>query len=225
MLNEGIVINGSYTDDGLPVGGPVSVQWGLISGPQQPDVVDNEVLSLEVLFPVEGTYELILIVNDGELDGYDLVTVDVGPERNKAPVVNAGPDQGITLPNDSVTLVGAFTDDGLAPGGPVTTLWTQVDGPAPATIDALPAIADAIGHRADVLLDGGIRRGTDIIKALALGARATLIGRPVLWGLAAGGAAGVARVLELLCQEIDRGMALSGCPSIPDISADLLRPM
>jgi 4-hydroxymandelate oxidase len=95
---------------------------------------------------------------------------------------------------------------------------------APATIDALPAIADAVGARADILLDGGVRRGTDVIKALALGARAVLIGRPVLWGLAAGGQAGVMRVLELLRAEIDLAMALCGCPSIADIKADLLQP-
>jgi 4-hydroxymandelate oxidase len=95
---------------------------------------------------------------------------------------------------------------------------------APATIDALPAIADAVGGRADILLDGGVRRGTDVIKALALGARAVLIGRPVLWGLAAGGQAGVMRVLELLRAEIDLAMALCGCPSIADIKADLLQP-
>lgn len=95
---------------------------------------------------------------------------------------------------------------------------------APATIDALPAIADAIGDRAEILLDGGIRRGTDVIKALAYGARAVLIGRPVLWGLAADGEDGVAQVLSLLRDEIDLAMALCGCPTISDITADLLHP-
>jgi 4-hydroxymandelate oxidase len=82
----------------------------------------------------------------------------------------------------------------------------------PATAEALPAVVEAVGGRLDVLVDGGIRRGTDVLKALALGASGVMIGRPVLWGLAAGGAAGVQRVLELLLSELDIALALSGCP-------------
>ncbi len=93
---------------------------------------------------------------------------------------------------------------------------------APATIDALPPIVDAVDGRGDVLLDGGVRRGTDVIKALALGARAVLLGRPILWGLAAGGAAGVGRALELIRDELDLAMALCGCPTVADIGRDLL---
>jgi 4-hydroxymandelate oxidase len=95
---------------------------------------------------------------------------------------------------------------------------------APATIDVLPAIAEAVDGRADILVDGGVRRGTDVIKALALGAQAVLLGRPVLWSLAAGGEAGVRHMLTLLRDEIDRAMALCGCISPADITADLLRP-
>lgn len=95
---------------------------------------------------------------------------------------------------------------------------------APATIDALPAIAEAVAGRAEIVLDGGVRRGTDVIKALALGARAVLIGRPVLWSLAVGGQAGVEHMLSLLRAEVDLAMALCGCPSVADITADLLRP-
>ena len=76
--------------------------------------------------------------------------------------------------------------------------------------DALPAIVDAVGDQIDVLVDGGIRRGTDVLKALALGADAVLIGRPVLCGLAVGGASGVQRVLEILLAELDTGLALTG---------------
>ena len=76
--------------------------------------------------------------------------------------------------------------------------------------DALPAVLDAVGDQLDVLVDGGIRRGTDVLKALALGARAVMIGRPVLWGLAADGAAGAAQVLEILLAELDSALALSG---------------
>jgi 4-hydroxymandelate oxidase len=76
--------------------------------------------------------------------------------------------------------------------------------------DALPAIVDAVGDQIDVLVDGGIRRGTDVLKALALGADAVLIGRPVLCGLAVGGADGAQRVLEILLAELDTGLALTG---------------
>ena len=93
---------------------------------------------------------------------------------------------------------------------------------SPATIDVLPAISDAVGGRCEILLDGGIRRGTDVLKAIALGASAVLIGRPVLWGLSVGGEAGVRRVLSLLRDEIDLAMALAGAPRVTDISSDLI---
>jgi 4-hydroxymandelate oxidase len=93
---------------------------------------------------------------------------------------------------------------------------------SPATIDALPAVVDAVAGRCDVLLDGGVRRGTDVIKALALGARAVLIGRPVLWGLAVAGQAGVALALEILADELDRALALCGCPRVTELDRDLV---
>jgi 4-hydroxymandelate oxidase len=83
--------------------------------------------------------------------------------------------------------------------------------------DALPAIVDAVGDRLDVLVDGGIRRGTDVLKALALGARAVLVGRPVLWGLALDGAAGAQRVLETLLRELDNALALAGAPRAAEL--------
>jgi 4-hydroxymandelate oxidase len=82
----------------------------------------------------------------------------------------------------------------------------------PAGADALPGIAEAVGDRVDVLVDGGIRRGTDVLKALALGARAVMIGRPVIWGLAVDGANGVRSVLELILAEFDVALALAGVP-------------
>lgn len=97
----------------------------------------------------------------------------------------------------------------------------QLDTAIP-TIRALPEVVDAVAGRAEVLLDGGVRRGTDVIKAIALGARAVLVGRPVVWGLAAGGEGGVRRVLDLLKAEIDLAMALCGCPTVADISRDLV---
>jgi 4-hydroxymandelate oxidase len=90
--------------------------------------------------------------------------------------------------------------------------------------DALPAVLDAVGDRIEVLVDGGVRRGTDVLKALALGARAVLIGRPVLWGLAVDGAAGVQRVLEILLDELDRALALAGCPRATDLTREFVTP-
>src|SRR5256886_4151207 len=80
------------------------------------------------------------------------------------------------------------------------------------TIDALPEIVEAVGGRIPVLVDGGIRRGTDVVKALALGARAVLVGRLVVWGLAVAGEEGARRVLELLLADIDIALALVGAP-------------
>ena len=92
-----------------------------------------------------------------------------------------------------------------------------------ATATALPEVVDAVGGRIDVLVDGGIRRGTDIVKALALGAQAVLIGRPPLWGLAAGGADGVQHVIELLANEFDNALALLGATSRRELDRSLLK--
>ena len=97
----------------------------------------------------------------------------------------------------------------------------QLDG-APATIDALPAIAEAVDGRIPILIDGGIRRGGDVVKALALGAKACLVGRPQLWGLAVAGEAGVAHMLSIYRQEIDRVMGLIGVTNIAAINRDIL---
>ncbi|WP_213451968.1 alpha-hydroxy acid oxidase [Rhizomonospora bruguierae] len=97
----------------------------------------------------------------------------------------------------------------------------QLDG-AIATADALPAVAKAVGGRLPVLVDGGVRRGTDVLAALALGADAVLVGRPVLWGLAAGGADGVRRVLDLLREDLDRALALAGARCPAEVTADLV---
>lgn len=98
----------------------------------------------------------------------------------------------------------------------------QLDG-LPGSIEVLPEIVAEYAGRASILLDGGVRRGNDVLKALALGADAVLVGRPYLYGLAAGGEAGVDRVLEIFRNEIDRAMALVGVTSIADIDADLVR--
>lgn len=97
----------------------------------------------------------------------------------------------------------------------------QLDG-AVASFDVLPRIRDALPESMELLVDGGVRRGADVVKALALGARACLIGRPQLWGLAVAGEAGVAHVLDIYRREIDRVMGLCGITRIADIGPDLL---
>jgi 4-hydroxymandelate oxidase len=92
----------------------------------------------------------------------------------------------------------------------------------PATIDALPAVVDRVAGRVPVLVDGGIRRGTDVIKALALGASAVLIGRSYCYGLGVAGAAGVQRVIELLRQELVMTMMLCGTPNIASIGRNAM---
>jgi 4-hydroxymandelate oxidase len=98
----------------------------------------------------------------------------------------------------------------------------QLDG-VTASIDALPEVVDAVAGRIEVLMDGGVRRGTDILKALALGARAVCIGRPYLWALAAAGEAGVVDVLRILRDELALAMALSGRPAVGLIDETLIR--
>ncbi len=99
----------------------------------------------------------------------------------------------------------------------------QMDG-GEATILALPDVVEAVAGRVEVYVDGGFQRGSHVLKALALGARGVLIGRPYLWGLAAGGEAGVARVLTILRGELSMAMALAGTPRLSDIDRSLVRP-
>lgn len=93
----------------------------------------------------------------------------------------------------------------------------------PAAIDALPAIADAIGGRVPVIVDGGVRRGVDVVKALALGANAVMIGRPYLWGLGAAGADGVETVIRMLVNELEMAMAQCGADSLAGITRELVQ--
>ena len=95
---------------------------------------------------------------------------------------------------------------------------------ATAALDALPDIVAAVGDRAEILLDGGVRRGTDVVKALALGARAVLIGRPYLYGMAVGGEEGVVHVLDILKEEIDRALLFMGVQSIHELDPSWLIP-
>jgi 4-hydroxymandelate oxidase len=91
-----------------------------------------------------------------------------------------------------------------------------------ATIEALPAVAEAVDGRIPILVDGGVRRGTDVLKALALGAKAVLVGRPILWGLAADGEEGVGQVLEILRKEFDVALGLCGCRSCDEVDRGLV---
>jgi L-lactate dehydrogenase (cytochrome) len=95
----------------------------------------------------------------------------------------------------------------------------QLDG-SPSSIGALPEVVDAVGDRVPVFLDGGVRRGEDVVRAKALGARGVFVGRPWFWGLAAGGEAGVTKMLDILSEEIDRTLALLGRPVFEQIGGD-----
>jgi L-lactate dehydrogenase (cytochrome) len=126
--------------------------------------------------------------------------------------------KGVLHPDDAARAVDCGVDGIIVSnhGG------RQLDG-ASSTITALPGIVEAVGDRAEVLLDGGVRRGTDIAKALALGARACLVGRPMLYGLATAGVDGAERVIELLREELETTMALLGCASLGELTPDLIR--
>jgi 4-hydroxymandelate oxidase len=95
---------------------------------------------------------------------------------------------------------------------------------APATCEVLPHVVEAAGDLCEIYVDGGIRRGSDVLKAIALGARAVLVGRPILWGLAVASEQGATNVLEILRRELDEAMLLCGCTRIEDIDGSLLRP-
>jgi L-lactate dehydrogenase (cytochrome) len=123
--------------------------------------------------------------------------------------------KGITRPDDArrAADIGATAISVSNHGG------NNLDS-TPASIRCLPAVADAVGGQLEVLLDGGIRRGSDVVKALALGARAVMIGRPYLWGLAAGGERGVANVLEILRQGVSETLYGLGRASVHDLARE-----
>jgi len=92
----------------------------------------------------------------------------------------------------------------------------------PATIEALPDIVEAVDGRIEVLIDGGIRRGTDVLKAIALGAKAVGVGRPIIWGLAVDGEEGASHVLQILRKEFELSMRLCGATAVDEIEKELL---
>ncbi len=97
----------------------------------------------------------------------------------------------------------------------------QLDG-APAAISALPVVADAVGADVEIMFDSGIRSGQDVLRALALGARSAMIGRAYLYGLGAGGQAGVAKTIEIIRKELDTSMALTGLTSVSDAGPQII---
>jgi len=127
--------------------------------------------------------------------------------------------KGVLHQDDAATAASAGAAGLIVSNHGGRTLDTAVS-----TAFALPRIADAVGGRLPLLVDGGIRRGTDIVKALALGAQAVMVGRPYLWALAAEGALGVARAIRLLRDEFEIAMALCGCATLQDINERLLAP-
>ncbi|HND98713.1 MAG TPA: alpha-hydroxy acid oxidase, partial [Plasticicumulans sp.] len=125
--------------------------------------------------------------------------------------------KGIVSPEDAALAI----ERGVA-GLIVSNHGGRVLDTLPASAEALPVIAERVAGRVPILVDGGIRRGTDVLKALALGASAVLIGRPYLHGLAAAGALGVAHVLKMLREELEVAMALTGCARLADIGPGVL---
>jgi 4-hydroxymandelate oxidase len=155
-----------------------------------------------------------VLAQAGQFDpGLTPETIGWLAERSGLPVVVKGVLRG----DDAVACVAAGAAGVVVSNHGGRQLDTVV-----ATADALAEVAAAVGDRAEVYVDGGVRRGTDVLKALALGARGVLVGRPVLWGLAVGGAAGVERVLSGLAGELRLAMALCGAVEPAQLTPDLI---
>lgn len=152
------------------------------------------------------------------------------PALDQAPDVTARDVERLAAGGLPVVAKGVLTAEGaracLDAGAAAVVVSThggrQLDGVVP-TPRALPEVVDAVAGRAEVYADGGVRSGTDALKALALGARAVFVGRPVLWALAAGGAGGVHALLSGLAGEVEEALALAGCPSCAELGPDLAR--
>lgn len=167
---------------------------------------DRDVTTGMLARVVEARYEAICLTVD----------LPMGPGADPRPPAagEGGPDgRGRRAGGDG----GCRRDRRVEPRG------RQLDG-VPAGITALPEVVGAVAGRVPVLMDGGVRRGTDILKALALGAAAVMVGRPLIWGLAVDGEAGVSHVLSLLRAEFENAMALTGCRTVAEITHALVTP-
>lgn len=157
---------------------------------------------------------------------------DVGPDHSRRDSATWGDVEWLRGLTDLPLVLKGITcadDAGLAVEAGADVVYVsnhggrQLDHMA-ATIEVLPEVVETVGGRAEVLVDGGFTHGTDVLKALALGARAVLVGKLMAWGLAAGGAAGLARVLEILRLEISTAMGTLGITDVSELSSDFLRP-
>jgi 4-hydroxymandelate oxidase len=187
---------------------------------------------LTVDAPLWGRKERFLRVADSLPPGAGVASIEEElPEETRKPAALSWEDvswlrslsglpivlKGILHPADAALAV-EHGADGIVVS---THGGRQLDG-VPSSVEALPAVVEAVAGGAEVYLDGGVRRGTDVLKALALGARAVFAGRPVLWGLAADGTAGVRHVLGLLREELERAMVLAGLPDLQSVGPDAL---
>ena len=157
----------------------------------------------------------------GETLANSLAVIDPGLTWSDLERLAAGPlpvvVKGILRPDDARRAI----DHGAAAIVVSNHGGRQLDTVLP-TAEALGPVAEEVDGEVDLLVDGGIRRGTDVVKAIALGARGVLVGRPLLWGLAAGGEAGARRVLELLLEDLDRSLALVGSPKLASLDGSFL---
>ena len=161
----------------------------------------------------EGGQELVVTMADQVDPSLDWGFVDWLRSFTSVPIWV----KGILNPADAVLAVQAGLDGIIVSNHGGRQLDTAV-----ASIDALPAVADAVKNDVPLLMDGGVRRGTDILKALALGAQSVLIGRPPLWGLAVDGERGVDHAIQILKNELENVMAQAGCASVDEITKSLI---
>ena len=135
LPNNVITLNGTVTDDGLPIGSALTITWNKASGPGTVTFGNPDQAITTATFSVAGSYVLRLSAGDSQLSSSDDVTITVSatPPVNQPPVVNAGSDQTITLPTNTVNLNGAVTDDGLPTGSTLIMNWSKVSGPGTVT--------------------------------------------------------------------------------------------
>ncbi|MDP0499536.1 MAG: Ig-like domain-containing protein [Verrucomicrobiota bacterium JB022] len=133
-LHAQVTLEGSVSDDGLPLPATLTAQWSLVSGPGNVSITQPNAIATQVSFDTEGTYVLALSASDGDLTGIDEVTIIVEPLPNQPPQIDAGPDQKVTL-QAGARLVGQVADDGLPLGGWITAKWLFISGPAPVEIE------------------------------------------------------------------------------------------